>query len=91
MFQYTWFNRNNFNGPVTLPVIEREDWISPEDIELISITKWCEHCVECAAPHCYGNCENWVEREDRKCQKTFYGTYNNGGYGNWMCCGYLGS
>ena len=60
-----------------MPVIEREDWISPEDIELISITKWCEHCVECAAPHCYGNCENWVEREDRKCQKTFYGTYKN--------------
>ena len=77
MFQYTWFNKSNFKGSLALPAIDRSDWISPEDIQLISITKWCEHCVECAAPQCYGHCENWVEREDKKCQKTFYGTYQN--------------
>lgn len=75
MFQYMWFDRKNFDSEIKLPEVDKADWIFPKDIEMLSISKWCEHCLECAVPLCYGNCENWIEREDKKCQKTFYGTY----------------
>lgn len=84
MFQYMWFNKKNFNKEIDLPEVDKEDWIFPKDIEMLSISKWCEHCLECAVPLCYGNCENWIEREDKKCQKTFYGTYRKDTKGQYI-------
>ena len=72
MYQHIWYNNNSpeiqFVG--SFP----NDWIMDDKIEAIMLTCWCEHCLECAVPLCYNNCENWVDRVDRKCQKTFYGT-----------------
>ena len=74
MYQYTWYNKRNDNSILNFNGEKPQGWIMPEDIASIMPTRWCEHCLECAVPLCYHNCENWVEREDKKCQKTFYGT-----------------
>lgn len=73
MFQYTFYNKKNFTSLIDLPPITDRNWVKPEDIESISPSLWAEHCLECAVPLCYNNCQNWVERIDKKCQKTFYG------------------
>ena len=75
MYQHIWFNSQNFTGVVRIEGKKPANWIEAKDIESVLLTCWCEHCLECAVPLCYQNCENWVERLDKKCQKTFYGTY----------------
>ena len=32
-----------------------------------AVLLWEEHCVECAPPFCYNNCENYRMRVDKKC------------------------
>lgn len=34
---------------------------------------WDEHCVECAAPLCYGNCANYKKRRDGRCIRFEHG------------------
>lgn len=74
MYQYIWFNKENYNGDINIPSEVPDNWIHEEQIERIGVSDWTEHCLECAVPQCYHNCENWIERKDKKCQKTFYGT-----------------
>ena len=74
MYQHIWFNKEAFSGFVDIKGVKPSDWIEDKDIEQVLLTCWCEHCLECAVPLCYHNCENWVERMDKKCQKTYYGT-----------------
>ena len=74
MYQYTWYNKGKDNSRLEFHDLKPQGWIKSEDISSIMPICWCEHCLECAVPLCYNNCENWIEREDKKCQKTYYGT-----------------
>lgn len=74
MYQHIWYNKNNNTDTIFVSETKPKGWISELNIDRIMLTCWCEHCLECAVPLCYNNCENWVKRIDQKCQKTFYGT-----------------
>lgn len=74
MYQHIWFNKRAFTGFVNIEGEKPSNWVNNNDIEQVLLTCWCEHCLECAVPLCYHNCENWLERMDKKCQKTYYGT-----------------
>ena len=51
---------------------------SPEmDVEEISLLFWGEHCVECAAPHCYETCDLYQPRSDKRCRRFAYGVHKN--------------
>lgn len=77
MYQYVWFNKNNYKTHNEKIIDNNLDLIKPSDIEYVRLSYWSEHCLECAPPQCYKNCSNWVERFDQRCQKFFYGIYNN--------------
>lgn len=72
MYEYMWGQQKapkvSLKGP--RPV----DWLAAEEICSVGLSMWREHCLECAMPECYGHCRNYVERRDKKCQKTYYGT-----------------
>ena len=68
-----WFDKKRFGNSIVLPPNEISNWIELKDIEAVGISYWAEHCLECAVPVCYYNCENWSERMDKKCRKTHYG------------------
>lgn len=74
MYQYIWFQQEKNVESLELPKEKPLDWIEADKIKKIWLSVWREHCLECAVPLCYHNCENWVERIDKKCQKSFYGT-----------------
>lgn len=38
-----------------------------------AVLMWEEHCVECAPPFCYNNCENYKMRVDKKCVRLLNG------------------
>lgn len=72
MYECMWFQKG---APDVLLEGERPaDWLGAEEIRSVKPAMWAEHCLECAAPQCYGHCGNWVERRDKRCQKTYYGT-----------------
>lgn len=72
MYQYMWLQEGAPDVP--LEGGRPADWLGEEEVAAVGLSLWREHCLECAAPQCYGHCGNWVERKDRKCQKTYYGT-----------------
>lgn len=43
------------------------------EIDGIRPTTWEEHCLECAAPECYGICPNYFPRKDGKCRLLYDG------------------
>ena len=74
MFQYDWFEKKNYSHkdiPKNIP----EGYINKNSIESIKKLFWEEHCLECAMPLCYHNCEKYAERKDGRCKKTHYGIY----------------
>lgn len=77
MYQYVWFNKDNYEKHSDNIKENNLDFVKPEDIKHVRISYWGEHCLECAAPQCYGNCAHWIERYDQRCQKFYYGIYNN--------------
>ena len=77
MYQYVWFNKNNYKEHNKKIQYNNINLIRPDDIEYIRLSYWSEHCLECAPPQCYNSCSNWVERFDKRCQKFFYGIYDN--------------
>ncbi len=38
-------------------------------ITAVRPTMWEEHCLECAAPACFGNCLHYAERSDGRCKR----------------------
>ena len=46
-----------------------------EEFQIIAVrpTMWEEHCLECAAPQCFGNCEYYEPRSDGRCKRFFNG------------------
>lgn len=77
MFQYTWFDKASFTKEIRPRESIPDEFILPKDIDSVQGCYYGEHCLECAVPLCYGNCEYWKEREDRKCRKFYYGIYDN--------------
>lgn len=39
------------------------------EVTAIRPTMWEEHCLECAAPTCFGNCAHYAERSDGRCKR----------------------
>lgn len=39
------------------------------NIKAIRPTMWEEHCLECAAPLCFGNCTHYAARSDGRCKR----------------------
>lgn len=72
MYDYRWFE-SELCPSISFTEPKPQGWLEPQDIASLHVSRWEEHCLECAAPQCYHNCENWVERRDHRCQKTFYG------------------
>lgn len=55
------------------------------EITAVRPTMWEEHCLECSAPVCYGNCVHYISRIDGRCMRFANGIYvypNEKG-----CCG----
>ena len=55
------------------------------EITAVRPTMWEEHCLECSAPVCYGNCVHYIPRIDGRCMRFANGIYvypNEKG-----CCG----
>lgn len=50
-----------------------EGYVNINSVESIRVLFWEEHCLECAMPLCYHNCEKYIERKDGRCKKTHYG------------------
>ena len=45
------------------------------EITAVRPTMWEEHCLECAAPACYGNCLHYIPRIDGRCMRFENGLY----------------
>lgn len=43
------------------------------EVTAVRPTMWEEHCLECAAPLCYGNCLHYEARMDGRCKRFFNG------------------
>ncbi len=72
MFQYDWFEKKHFSNkknPQPLP----EGYITKNSVSCVKKLFWEDHCLECAMPLCYHNCEKYIERIDGRCKKTHYG------------------
>ena len=44
-------------------------------IEAVRPAMWEEHCLECSAPACYGNCVYYQERSDGRCKRFENGLF----------------
>lgn len=81
MYQFYYADSEKVNK---LPRYDKN--VSTEyDITAIRPTMWEEHCLECSAPVCYGNCVHYVRRIDGRCMRFENGLYvypNDKG-----CCG----
>ena len=73
MYRITWFCQKEYSSDVVLKGETPREWITKDRIEKIGVSAWEEHCLECAPPECYGNCERYIKRCDQKCKKTSYG------------------
>jgi len=75
MFQYVWFDRKSYRKKELIPNIPEPGGY--DDIEAVRLSFWAEHCLECAAPQCYRDCPNWLERYDQKCKRFYYGIHHD--------------
>lgn len=55
------------------------------NVEKVRPTMWEEHCLECSAPVCFGNCTHYAARRDGRCMRFDNGirTFENAS----ACCG----
>lgn len=73
MYRITWFDKKEYTNDINLVMERPVNWINVNDIEKVQISTWEEHCLECAVPECYNECQRYVCRADKKCKKTCYG------------------
>ena len=73
MLQYEWYKNNDDVKKYAEQEIVFTDIHSLYQIESVRLSVWEEHCLECAPPHCYYNCSNFCEREDKKCRILYWG------------------
>ena len=55
------------------------------NVDRVRPTMWEEHCLECSAPVCFGNCAHYAARRDGRCMRFDNGirTFENAS----ACCG----
>ena len=55
------------------------------NVEKVRPTMWEEHCLECSAPVCFGNCAHYAARRDGRCMRSDNGirTFEKAS----ACCG----
>jgi FkbH-like protein len=72
MFQFEFADKNRWErldqGPATFT-----SRLSPEDVTSVVALHWEEHCLECAAPECFRNCDLFARRGDGNCARFEYG------------------
>ncbi len=72
MFQGVWNTAKG--GPHTAVDAQLPEGFIPMDaIEHVRLIYWDEHCLECAAPACYGTCPIYEARRDGACRRLAYG------------------
>ena len=86
MFLFSQFNKKAYTEDIVPSGTLPSGWIEVNDLERRYKSIWEEHCLECAAPECYGNCNYFIKRIDGKCQKTFYGIKNRKDLSNDLVC-----
>lgn len=81
MYQFYYADSEKVDN---LPVYDKS--VTKEyEITAIRPTMWEEHCLECSAPVCYGNCVHYIPRIDGRCMRFANGIYV---YPNQKgCCG----
>ncbi|MBQ7669142.1 MAG: HAD-IIIC family phosphatase [Clostridia bacterium] len=70
MFQYVHFYKKEYFDPGF-----RFENIPGIEYDRIVASDWQEHCLECAAPLCFGNCINYSKRFDNSCRNLEYGIF----------------
>ena len=78
MFQIEWANRKLFAGDTKIK--SQPSRISRSGIRNVLLTRWEEHCVECAVPDCYKICSLYQKRKDGACARFVYGIVPNPGF-----------
>ncbi len=77
MYQYEFFDKRAYDSkPKPLQKVP-DGFITIDEVELIRSSYWAEHCLECAEPLCYGNCEHFSRRWDDRCRRFTFGIYDN--------------
>ena len=70
MFQYVHFHKKEYLEPDI-----KLEKVPDTEFDCIAASDWQEHCLECAAPICFGNCINYSKRFDNSCRNLEYGIY----------------
>ena len=70
MFQYVHFHKKEYLEPNI-----KLEKVPGTEFDCIAASDWQEHCLECAAPICFGNCINYSKRFDNSCRNLEYGIY----------------
>ena len=74
MFDLTWKKERIENR---LHKLNFSSKLNPEEVESALLTRWEEHCVECAPPTCYTTCSKFIQRADGRCSRFKYGISDN--------------
>ena len=79
MFDLTWKNKKAFckEKNLDLSSYTQDSYIQLDNVKSVSNILWEEHCLECAPPHCYKQCEHYLCRVDKKCKRSKYGFIKN--------------
>ena len=64
MFQFYYAKAEEKQDPVYLRRLEEVF-----HVRALRPTMWEEHCLECAAPLCFGNCAHYEPRSDGRCRR----------------------
>lgn len=71
MFQLDWYDESLYKSNEDINNLN--DLLKKEEVESVGMTFWAEHCLECAPPECYKNCNKYTKRPDGRCRRTAYG------------------
>lgn len=77
MFQYVHFSKKNYKEADLI-----FDGVPDTDYGLVAASDWQEHCLECSAPLCFGNCLYYSKRFDNSCRSLEYGIFTKKVDGN---------
>ncbi|MGZ9033295.1 MAG: hypothetical protein ACXW25_02645, partial [Rhodospirillales bacterium] len=79
MFEFHAYDARR-HGERAAAVLRSPGTIRASDVAAMSFLFWSEHCVECAAPACYGSCGLYDRRADGRCRRFAYGIYRDRRY-----------
>jgi FkbH-like protein len=76
MFQFEFGDKTRWErldpGPATF-----RSRLCAEDVTSVVALRWEEHCLECAAPQCFKDCDLYARRGDGNCARFEYGITPN--------------